>query len=144
MNKFLISVRDETVDSKSSSSCEDIHSFQSRGRPDGGEEEEEEEVGSSPPHPPAAFPAPRSKVKDLLLNWDKPPIAAKPEKRRESASSLSEKRRESASSLGESRREPSQSEIRREFSSTERRDSNLSTGEPRRETELLSRQDSTR
>ena len=74
----------ETSETKSNasngSSCEDLHSFQSRGRPDGGEEEELASslaAAISPPILPPNHPAPTFTT--FTKAPVKPPIAAKPE-----------------------------------------------------------------
>lgn len=114
---FFWLVQNENVESKSNSSCEDLHSFQSRGRPDGGEMDE---VSPSPPTSvPVLSSFTSSKVKDLKSAWDKPPIAAKPEMRRESNQFFTDARHETNSqNEGERESVPTGSESRRESTSS--------------------------
>ena len=114
---FCCLVQNENVESKSNSSCEDLHSFQSRGRPDGGEMDE---VSPSPPTSvPVLSSFTSSKVKDLKSTWDKPPIAAKPEMRRESNPFFTDARQETNSqNEGKIESGPTGSESRRESSSS--------------------------
>lgn len=114
---FCCLVQNENVESKSNSSCEDLHSFQSRGRPDGGEMDE---VSPSPPTSvPVLSSFTSSKVKDLKSTWDKPPIAAKPEMRRESNQFFTDARHETNSqNEGERESVPTGSESRRESTSS--------------------------
>jgi hypothetical protein len=101
---------DETSETKSSnSSCEDLHSFQSRGRPDGGEEEDLASslpVASvsavSPPILPPNHPAPTFTTFTKPL---KPPIAAKPDAARRGSLSSKDRRESAAIVGGKERRE---------------------------------------
>ena len=88
-----------------------------------------------------------SKVKDLKTTWDKPPIAAKPEMRRESNLSLTEARPEQTLTR-EGRRESSStgSENRRESvnSTTGSRIPTSVGGDRRGSAQFLARNDSSR